>query len=99
MADRAQTPILPAPPRPQAEFTIDYSNQLYRWLDGLARLVAGVNYGRFSGLYLPGLPTSGYGLIEGEVFSNGGILTIVQADDIWSGSLTTTGEVGDVTVT
>lgn len=99
MAERTQTHVLPAPPRVAGGLPASDAAQLNRWLEGLLRYVNGVNPGRFNGLYLPGLPTTGYGLIEGEVFSNGGILTIVQADDIWVGSLSATGEVGTVTVT
>lgn len=99
MAERSKPPILPAPPRPTESFTFDYSNQNYRWLEGLLRYITGVNYGRFNSLYLPGLPKTGYGLIADEVFSNAGILTVVQEDDIWIGPLTATGEIGAVTVT
>lgn len=97
--ERAKPPVLPAPPRAPAEFTADYGSQLNRWLEGLLRYINGVNYGKFNSLYLPGLPKTGYGLIVDEVFSNAGILTVVQIDDIWVGPLTTTGEVGIVTVT
>lgn len=100
--DRAKPPILPAPPRPQGNgggFTPDYFSQQYRWLEGLVRYITGVNYGRFNSLYLPGLPKTGYGLLPDEVFSNGGVLTVVQVDDIWIGPLTAAGEVGRVTVT
>lgn len=103
MVERPQPPILPAPPRPQGAssggFTTDYFSQQYRWLEGLVRYITGVNYGKFNSLYLPGLPVTGDGLIAGEVFSNNGILTVVQEDDIWVGPLMAAGEVGFVTVT
>lgn len=97
--ERAKPPILPAPPRASDMFTAAYGSQMNRWLEGLVRYITGVNYGKFSSLYLPGLPQAGYGLIPGEVFSNGGILTVVQVDDIWVGPLMAVGEVGTVTVT
>lgn len=90
--------IIPAPPRPPKEFSYEYANELYRWLENISRYMTGVNYLRGSGLYLPGLPETGYGLIEGEVFSNDGILTIVRLNEIWIGPLYATGEIGDVTV-
>lgn len=100
MADeRVKPPILPAPPRVAGGLPAADASQLNRWLEGLLRYVNGVQYGRFSSLYLPGIAKTGYGLIPDEVFSNGGILTVVQVDDIWIGPLAGTGEVGIVTVT
>lgn len=93
--------ILPAPPRPPREYTPEYGNQLYRWMESLARHTQSVYYLRGSGLYLSpdSLPTSGYGLKPGEVFANAGILTVVREDDIWLGSQSATGSVGTLTVT
>ena len=94
-------PVIPAPPRPGREWTMEYGNQLYRWLDGLQRYYGGFPYLRGSGLFfLPNaLPETGYGLVPGMVFSNAGVLTVVREDDIWIGSLSATGAVGTVTVT
>jgi len=97
-----QVVIIPPPPRPPpgGEWTVDYGNQLNRWLENLARIVGGVNYGRFNGIYLASsFPTSGYGLYPGEVFANDGILTVVRPDDIWLGSFAVGAELGTLTVT
>ena len=94
----SKTPIQPAPPRPPDEFTAAWANQLTRWLQDQLRLNE-FPYLRGSGLYLLNLPTSGYGLKPGEVFSRAGVLTIVREDDIWLGSVTATGSIGTVTVT
>lgn len=99
MAATQQLIVLPAPPRYTGQDPNDYANQLNRWLDNLYRYMTGVTYGRFNGLYLPGLPTSGYGLVAGEVFSNGGVLTLIGANDIFAGSFSVSCQVGTVTVT
>ena len=96
MAQSQQLIVLPAPPRSDQA---DYVHQLNRWLDNLYRYVTGVTYLRGNGLFLPGLPKTGYGLRVGEVFSNGGILTIVQEGDIWAGGFAVGCAVGSVTVT
>jgi hypothetical protein len=99
MATQQQNVILPAPPRyTEGMESRDYANQMNRWLDNLHRYATGVVYLRGNGLYLPGLPTTGYGLSPDEVFSNGGILTIVRAGDVWAGPLSATATVGTVTV-
>ena len=94
-------PTLPAAPRPTATWSVEYGNQLYRWLTSLQNYYGGFPYLRGSGLFfLPGsLPETGYGLVPGMVFSNAGVLTVVREDDIWVGSLSATGAVGTVTVT
>lgn len=103
MAVASQAVIIPAPPRPPADgvWTVDYGNQLNRWLDNLSRLLGGPFYLRGTGLFFPpgSLPTSGYGLYAGEVFSNAGVLTMVLEGDIWLGSLSATTGLGDLTVT
>jgi hypothetical protein len=92
-------PTLTTPPRPQAEFSLEYANQLYRWLQAFEQQQNGFMFLRANGLYYPGIAPIGYGLRVGEVFSNDGILTVVQTDDIWAGSLSATVELGSVTVT
>ena len=95
-----QTPvIIPPPPRPEAAYSIEYMNQLNRWMENLSRLMGSVSYLRGNGLYFGYIPTSGYGLKPGEVFANDGILTMVREDDVWAGSVYATGEVGTLTVT
>lgn len=101
MADgTTQLISLPAPPRPQDEFSREWSNQMNRWLTNLADKLNGVYYLRGSGLYLDpnSFPTSGYGLRAGEVFANDGVLTWVREDDIWAGGFAVSAEVGTVTV-
>lgn len=102
MTDNAITRIvvLPPPPRPQSEFSFDFSNQLNRWLTQLQAIVQGIVYLRGSGLYLSpdSFPTTGYGLAPGEVFANNGILTWVREGDIWIGSLPISASLGTVTV-
>jgi len=99
MATATSQPVLAAPPQPREEFSYEYSNQLYRWLQAFAEQQNGFMFLRANGLYYPGIPQTGYGLRAGEVFSNGGILTIVQDGDIWAGSLSVSVELGTVTVT
>jgi hypothetical protein len=99
MANQTQLQILPAPPRYTGQDTQDYRDQLNRWLANLYTYVTSVNYLRGNGLFLPGLPTTGYGLKPDEVFSNGGVLTIVRAGDIWAGGFAVSCAVGSVTVT
>lgn len=94
-----QLTVLPAPPRYTGQPTPDYANQLNRWLDNLYRWSTGVNYLRGNGLFLPGLPTIGFGLRTGEVFANDGILTIVRDGDIWADTFAVEVEAGSVTVT
>lgn len=93
---RAGAP-LSAPPRPPPEWTAEYGQQLLRWLQTVERVLSGVSYGRFSGLFLPGLPTSGYNLRPGEVFANAGVLTVVREDDIWVGGFAISVDSGSVT--
>lgn len=91
-------PIVPAPPRPPAAFNYEWANQLTRWLESQLRLNQ-FPYLRGAGLYLLDLPTSGYGLTPGEVFSNGGVLTIVRENDMWIGSQQISTAVGTLSVT
>lgn len=99
MAGPNQVPIRPAPPRAPAEFSQEWVNELNRWLTNLSEAQAGFIYARLSGMFWPNPPTSGYGLRAGEVFSNDGILTVVQEDDIWAGGFAVSAELGTLTVT
>lgn len=100
MVDVNQTiPIIPAPPRPPRQgWTESYGNELNRWLENYVRQLTGFTYGRFSGMMFVG-PTSGDGLRPGEVFSNGGVLTVVREGDVWAGGLSARAEIGTLTVT
>ncbi len=100
MAVVSQDSILPAPPRYTGQATEDYQNALNLWLVNLdRRLNKEFHLLRGSSLYLVGTPTSGYGLPPGSVFSNGGVLTLVAASDIWAGGFGVAAAVGTVTVT
>lgn len=95
-------PIFPAPPRPPpgGVWTLEYGNQLNRWLENVTNILSGFTYGRFSGILLADtFPTSGYGLRAGEVFANDGVLTVVRPDDIWAGGFLVTTGLGTLTVT
>lgn len=93
-------PMFPAPPRPPREgWTPAYGNELTRWLQNISEHFDDFTYGRFNGLLLLSFPTSGYDLRVGEVFSNGGVLTVVRENDIWAGGFAVTTELGSLTVT
>jgi hypothetical protein len=95
-----QPVIIPAPPRPPAGVEPQqYFNEMTRWLENFSRLVAGVHYLRGSGLYLPELDQSAYGLKAGEVWANAGILTWVREGDNGLTGVSATGSVGTLTVT
>jgi hypothetical protein len=99
MAQSSQLTVLKAPPRYTGQADNDYHNELNRWFQSLYDYTSGVTYLRGNGLFLPNLPTSGYLLKAGEVFSNGGVLTIVRDGDIWAGGMSIGCAVGSVTVT
>lgn len=101
MVDTPGVPLLPAPPRAPAVWTLDFANQLNRYLANLQNTLQGIYLLRGSGLYLSpdSLPTSGYDLYPGLVFSNDGVLTIVRAGDTWIGGFEVTIGLGSVTVT
>jgi hypothetical protein len=103
MVDQNKAVIIPPPPRPPVDgvWTVDYGNQLNRWLENISRYLTGPFYLRGTGLFFPegALPTSGYGLRAGEVFSNDGVLTMVRPDDIWAGGFAISAELGTLTVT
>lgn len=94
---RDKPAIQPGVPRAPDIFTRDWANQLTRWLENLQR-VGAFSLLRGSGIYLVGLPSSGSGLKPGEVFSNGGVLTIVREGETWLGSVSTTTAIGTLTV-
>lgn len=100
MVDVNQAVIIPAPPRPPAAPPYDsYFNELNRWFEVLTSAIADAHYLRATGLYFATIPTSGYGLRAGEVFSNAGVLTVVRENDIWLGSQSATTGLGTLTVT
>jgi hypothetical protein len=75
--------IIPALPKPPDSLPADarnYANQLVKALEDYIRLQTGTPLLRGSGLFLPGLPTSEYGLPPDMVFSNNGVLTLVRAN-------------------
>lgn len=73
-----QAVILPAPPQPTDQWSRDYANQLYRWMESFQRQVTGFPYLRGSGLFFPenALPTAEAGLVPGTVFVGGGALLV-----------------------
>lgn len=93
--------IIPPPPRPSAEYSLDYMNQLNRWLENMTRVLGGIVYLRGSGLYLApeSFPQTPFGLKPGEVWANAGILTWVREGDIGLDIVSATGAVGTLTVT
>ena len=86
------------PPRAPKELTVDWANQLTRWLTELYPADGSMAYLRGGGLYLQDLPSTGHGLKTGGVFSNAGILTVVREDDIWIGGVKVSVSPGTVTV-
>ena len=98
MAQSTQLTVLKAPPRWTGQDEGGYRNELNRWFQSVYESITGVTYLRGNGIALYGFPTSGYMLQPGEVFSNGGVLTIVQPGDIWAGGMSIGCVVGSVTV-
>lgn len=101
MVDANQAVMIPAPPRMPEKPDAAYFSELNRWLQGLVQIVGDAHYVRATGLFFPenSLPTNGYNLKPGEVFSNDGVLTMVQEGDIWMGTLSATTGLGTLTVT
>lgn len=95
---RSTATTQPAPPRAPLQFTADWANQLNRWLINYTRLSAFPSVLRGGRLYLPSLPTSGAGLIVGEVYRDGDLLRIVLEGAGYVGSVSTTGELGTLDV-
>lgn len=50
-------------------------------------------------LQLTDLPDTGDGLRVGDIFSNGGVLTIVRENDIFLGTVSSVVSLGELTVT
>lgn len=98
MSDPA-VPIIPAPPRPPTLWSLDFGNQLTRWLQNFVDQITGVYLLRGSGLFLPGLPVSAYGLKVDMVWSNKGVLTLVREGDVALAPITASGALGTITVT
>lgn len=101
MVDVNQAVMIPAPPRMPEKPDTQYFGELNRWLISLAQFLGDAHYVRATGLFFPdgSLPTTGYNLKPGEVFSNDGVLTVVQDGDIWMGPLSATTGLGTLTVT
>ena len=92
-------PIIPAPPRPPEEYSLRFGNELYRWLQNFADQITGVYLLRGSGLYLPEITKSAYGLKVDMVWSNKGVLTLVRTGDVGLSTVSAAGGVGTITVT
>ena len=90
--------IEPAPPRAPNEYTQDWANQINRWLTNYTRLAGFPAVLRGGRLYLPSLPTSGYGLIVGEVYRDGDLLRIVLEGNGYIGGVSATGALGTLDV-
>ena len=71
---KSSATIAPAPPRAPNQYTQDWANQINRWLTNYTRLANFPAVLRGGRLYLPSLPSSGYGLIVGEVYRDGDLL-------------------------
>lgn len=95
----AITPALPRPPDNLPPAVRDWANQLVRAVESFITLQTGTPYIRASGLFLPGFPTSEYGLFAGEVFSNHDVLTLVRNDVVHATGLSATARIGSVTTT
>ena len=91
--------IQPAPPRAPRDYTIDWADQLNRWLINYVRIAGFPAVLRGGRLVLPSLPASGYGLIVGEVYRDGDVLRIVLEGGAYMQSVVAAGSVGTLTVT
>lgn len=99
MTDRPVAPIRVQFPAAPATYTQGYFNQLIRTLiSAFDRLEQPVVI-RGGSLFLTNTPTSGYNLPIGSVFSDGGILTIIEIGDAYATSTSATVAMGSVTVT
>lgn len=83
----------------------EYFNELNRWFDNVQRVLGGVTFVRFNGMYTPaiggvtGFPVSAFDLKVGFVWANEGVLTLVREGDIGVDGVSAAGAVGTVTVT
>lgn len=93
-----QPQVIPAPPRAVAVFTFDWANQLNRWLENFARQMTGLVFLRGSGLYLPNLPQTGYGLKPGMVYEHDGVLMVVRDGVPYLSGVSATSGLGELTV-
>ena len=93
MTQKTIRTVLPIPP---PQYDVMYINQLARNLDVLISEV------RNPDMNIPStaLPSVGVAntLSVGDMFDDGSFLRVVRAEDVHSGSLSATGEVGTVTV-
>lgn len=96
---KSSATITPAPPRAPLEYSQNWAWQLNRWLENSTRLSSFPAVLRGGRLYLPSLPTAGYGLIVGEVYRDGDILRVVIENAGYMAPVTAAGSVGTLTVT
>lgn len=94
--NRALLPALPqaADAGPDKQWADELIKQLYLALSQ----VRSPSAFRTSILTLQDCPVSGYGLAEGDVWADNGVLKIVRATDIFAPSFSTLGRFGTVTV-
>ena len=97
-SSKSTATISPAPPRAPNQYTQDWANQINRWLTNYTRLAGFPAVLRGGRLYLPSLPTSGYGLIVGEVYRDGDLLRIVLEGNGYIGGVSATGALGTLDV-
>jgi len=95
---KSSATLQPAPPRAPLEFSADWANQLNRWLINYTRLANFPAVLRGGRLYLPSLPTSGAGLIVGEVYRDGDLLRVVIEGAGYVGTVSATGQLGTLDV-
>lgn len=95
---KSSATIQPAPPRAPNEYTADWANQINRWLINYTRLAAFPAVLRGGRLYLPSLPTSGAGLIVGEVYRDGDLLRVVLEGAGYAGTVSAAGQLGTLGV-
>lgn len=95
---KSSAALFPAPPRAPNEYTQDWAFQLNRWLINYTRLAGFPAVLRGGRLYVPSLPTSGYGLIVGEIYRDGDLLRVVLEGSGYVGGVVSAGSVGTLTV-
>lgn len=89
----------PALPIPDKEYSVGYFTQLVRTLTLYFNYIDSTSPVTFDSITLTNLPTSGYNLVNGAVYSDSGILKVVLADIAYAGGVSATVLLGDVTVT
>jgi|TARA_Y100000310_G_scaffold208348_2_gene208943 2-keto-4-pentenoate hydratase len=93
---------LPTPPGDLDPALERYLNELVRGIEEFAEQIDNPGPLRGSVLHLSNLQRNGGGLRAGDIFSDGGVLTIIRPSDegfAYAGTLVGTGAVGTVTVT